>query len=106
MPFVELDNIETREIMPGFHGKLIHTDRMTFAFWRIEAGAVLPEHQHPHEQVAHLTKGKFELTVAGETRTVVPGQLVVIPGDTPHSGKAFTECEILDVFQPIREDYR
>ncbi|MEM7660178.1 MAG: cupin domain-containing protein, partial [Bacteroidota bacterium] len=83
-----------------------HTERMTIASWHIEAGAVLPEHQHPHEQVAYLTKGELELTVGGKTQRLVPGKVAVIPGNTPHSGRAITACEVLDVFQPVREDYR
>ena len=30
----------------------------------------------------------------------------VIPGGTPHSGRALTACRALDVFSPVREDYR
>jgi hypothetical protein len=30
-----------------------------------------------------------------------------IPGDVPHSGRAGPEgCTVLDVFQPVREEYR
>ncbi len=106
MIFTELSNIPSREIIPGFHGKMIHTDNMTFAFWEIEAGAPLPEHSHPHEQVAHMIEGEFEFTINGETKVVSPGMLTVIPGDMPHAGKAITACKILDVFQPVREDYQ
>ncbi len=51
-------------------------------------------------------EGSFELTVAGETQVLEPGSVAVIPGNAPHSGKALTECRILDVFQPPRDDYR
>lgn len=106
MIFTQLAEIPSREIIPGFHGKMIHTDHMTFAFWEIEAGASLPEHSHPHEQVAHMIEGEFEFTINGETKVVSPGMLTVIPSNMPHSGKAITDCKILDVFQPVREDYR
>lgn len=66
----------------------------------------MPEHSHPHEQVANLIAGKFEMTVAGETRTIEPGMVAVIPSEAKHSGRALTDCYILDVFYPIREDYR
>ena len=35
-----------------------------------------------------------------------PGTVVVIPPDVPHAGKAITDCWIIDVFHPVREDYR
>ena len=32
--------------------------------------------------------------------------VLVIPGDVPHSGRSHTHCKILDVFSPVREEYR
>ncbi len=101
-----LNAVSSYEFIPGFHGKMIHTERMTLAFWEIEAGANLPEHSHPHEQVANVLEGRFELTIHGETHVLEPGMVAVIPSDAVHSGRAITSCRILDVFQPVREDYR
>jgi len=106
MAFHTLDQIPSRELLPGYKVKFIHSEHMTLAYWVVEAGAALPEHSHPHEQVANVLEGEFELTVAGETRALVPGQVVVIPGDVPHSGRALTDCQLLDIFHPVREDYR
>lgn len=106
MPFQHLENTETREMMPGFQGKFVHTDRVSLAFWEIKAGAELPEHAHPHEQIAVVMEGRFEITVVGETQVIEPGLVVVIPGNALHSGRALTDCRILDVFQPPRDDYR
>jgi quercetin dioxygenase-like cupin family protein len=102
----QLDQVEAKEILPGFHGKMIHTPCMTLAFWQIEANASLPEHQHVPEQVVNMLEGEFELTVAGTPHILKPGDVLVIPPNTPHSGRAITACRILDVFHPVREDYR
>lgn len=106
MAFTSLTELETRELVPGFHGKMVHTEGVTIAFWEIEAGAELPHHVHPHEQVTTLLAGRFELTVADETRILEPGAVAVIPGDVPHAGRALVPCRIVDVFHPPREDYR
>lgn len=95
-----------REVIPGFHGRFIHSERMTFALWRIEAGAVLPEHNHPHEQVVHLYSGEFELVLDGVPHRCLSGSALVIPPGVRHSGRAITECAIMDAFAPVREDYR
>ena len=79
---------------------------MSVTFWRIEAGAALPEHAHPHEQVAIVMEGEFELTIDGETQVIRPGVTAVIPPNARHEGKALTPCRIVDAFYPIREDYR
>ena len=106
MPFVKLSDQPGREIVPGFTARFVHSEHMTFSYWQVKEGAVLPEHSHPHEQVANLITGRFEMTVAGETRIIEPGMVAVIPPDASHSGRALTDCYILDVFYPIRADYR
>ncbi len=106
MPFVSLDAVELREPMAGFKVRFVHSEHMTFAHWWIEPGAALPAHAHPHEQVAIVHEGRFELTIDGETQVLTPGVTAVIPGNAVHSGRALTFCRITDAFYPIREDYR
>ena len=106
MPLFNWNDIEERELVPGFRVRFVHSEQMTFADWAIEAGASLPEHAHPHEQVANILEGRFELTVGGETWILEPGTIGVVPPNVPHSDRALTDCRILDVFCPVREDYR
>lgn len=103
--FLDFDHIPEVEIMPGFHARMIHGDAVSVIRFRIEAGSVLKEHFHVHEQVTNVLAGQLELKVSGETRILGPGQSVVIPSNVPHSGKALTDCLVLDVFQPVRADY-
>ena len=100
------DQIEPRTVIPGFHGRFVHSATMTFVLWQIDAGATLPEHSHHHEQVVHLYEGEFELTVEGQTIRATRGTVFAIPGNATHSGRAITACRIMDVFCPVREDYR
>ena len=106
MPFVDLQQIESRELIPGFDVRFVHTESMTFAHWIVKAGAMLPEHFHEHEQVAHVLEGEFELTIDGQSQVLTSGAVGVIPSNAVHSGRAVTDCRILDVFHPVREDYR
>jgi quercetin dioxygenase-like cupin family protein len=101
-----LDEIEPQELIPGFTGKFLHTDSMTLVYWDIAAGAKLPEHAHYHEQVVNMLSGEFALTIEGVRCELKVGDVLVIPRNASHHGEAMTDCRILDVFQPAREDYR
>lgn len=106
MIFHNLNNLEKKELLPGIVGNLIHTDTMTIGYFNISKGAVLPAHSHIHEQVTSLLEGEFEMTVAGETQLLLAGSVATIPANVEHSGKALTDCKVIDVFNPVREDYK
>jgi quercetin dioxygenase-like cupin family protein len=106
MGFINLDQVTEKEIVPGYRARFVHSENMSLAYWDVDPGAELPEHSHPHEQIANVLEGQFELTVAGESRVLEPGQVAVIPSGLPHRGRAITACRLLDAFYPVREDYR
>lgn len=106
MPHYFLDKIAENQLIPGFKAKFVHGENMTLAFWEISEGAELPTHRHPHEQVAVSKEGIFLLKVEDEEHRMEPGSVVLIPPGAEHSGKAVTHCRLMDVFYPVREDYR
>ena len=106
MSFLQLNTITPAEPVPGFVGRFIHSDNMTVADWNIKDGSSFPEHTHHHEQIAFVLEGTFELTLGGETRVLTPGMVAIIPANMPHAGRALSDCHLLDMFYPVREDLR
>ena len=103
---MKLKEIDIKEIIPGLNGRMVHGEKITWAFWEIEKGAEVPMHHHIHEQIMHVQEGEFEFTLDGKTKNYGPNSVVVIPSNIPHSGIALTDCKIMDVFSPVREEYR
>jgi quercetin dioxygenase-like cupin family protein len=106
MSFVNLSDLSEKQLAPGYMARIVHADHLTVSHVKVEAGAPLPQHAHPHEQISILVEGEFEMTVAGETRTIKAGSDAIIPSNAVHSGKAITDCYIIDVFYPVREDFK
>ncbi|SEL14629.1 Cupin domain-containing protein [Maribacter orientalis] len=103
---LNLSNIPSKEIMPGYFGKLVHSENMSIAIWEVKKDAKVPEHAHMNEQIMHVMEGDFEFTLDGETKVYHSGDIVIIAPHLKHSGKALTDCKLLDVFSPTREEYR
>jgi len=101
-----LDDIQAKEIRPGFFGKMVHGDKSTLAFWEIKEGSVLEEHHHVHEQITHILEGKLQMKIGGEVFLLSEGIVHVIPSNMPHSAMALTDCKVIDSFAPARDDYR
>jgi quercetin dioxygenase-like cupin family protein len=106
MPFIELNSEKTKTLFPGFEGNFVHSENLTIAYWNIKKDSILPAHSHLHEQITHILSGKLELQIGNETKIVEPGIVAVIPPNIVHSGIAITDCMALDVFTPVREDYK
>ena len=106
MTFLDYGDITPREIAPGFSARFVHTNGMTVARVEVRADARLPQHAHPHEQLTTVLSGGRELPGGGEVKIMRAGLIAVIPGGVPHSARAVTACQVLDVFHPVRDDYR
>ncbi|MGY4537716.1 quercetin dioxygenase-like cupin family protein [Mucilaginibacter sp. UYNi724] len=104
--FRQFSDIDAKEIAPGFFSRLIHTTNNTINFIEVKAGNSVPDHQHVHEQMSFVLEGQFQLTVANEVQVLDSNKFAVIPSNVRHSGLAITDCRLIDVFSPVREDYR
>jgi quercetin dioxygenase-like cupin family protein len=102
-----LRDIKPRKPSDGVEMRIIHGERMTMVFFNLQPGSGIPEHSHPHEQMGTVLKGTLELTIAGEKRVVHPGEAYHIPTQIVHSGKCgHSPAEVLEVFAPVREDFK
>jgi len=72
---------------------------------RLEQGAVIPPHRHPHEQTGYMVSGQMDFLVDGEHFIAHPGDSWNIPGDTEHGATAIEESVVIEIFSPVREDY-
>ena len=103
---MKINDVEERELIPGSRVQFVHSQRMTVAYWQFQPDIDVPEHSHPHDQITNIIEGAFELTVDGESEVLRAGHYRVIPPNAVHSGRSITTCRIIDVFSPVRDDYR
>ena len=84
---------------------LVYGEKTLLTEFRLDQGAVLPKHSHPHEQTGYLVAGLLDLTIGEATYRVEPGGSWCIPGNVAHSGVAREDSVAIEVFSPVREEY-
>src|SRR5690348_1767801 len=62
-------------------------------------------HSHPHEQLVYVIHGHIRFTGGGRTFDARTGDSFVVPGGVEHQASAMEDSEVLDVFNPFREEY-
>ncbi len=94
-------------LFPGVEIRTNAGENLMLSVVTFEPHSVVPLHQHPHEQMGVMLTGRLRFTVGGETRILGPGDQWSIPGGVLHGVEALEEPAVaLDVFHPVREDYR
>jgi quercetin dioxygenase-like cupin family protein len=97
----------------GFQEKLNGVTLKTLTFGektllsniKLKRGAVIPPHQHPHEQTGFLLSGCLDFVINGEYFTAGPGDSWTILGNIIHGAEAREDSNVIEVFAPVREDY-
>lgn len=102
----QIKQLPAKELAPGLTGYYAHGNQMTLGLVEIKAGCDLPIHQHPHEQITYILEGQLDMNIGGEACTLTAGMYYVIPSNVPHGAVAITDCKVIDVFHPVREDYK
>lgn len=94
-------------IFPGVAIRTCAADKMMMSLVNLQPNSVVEPHQHPHEQVGMVLQGHAIFRVGGEEKTLGPGDLYRIPGNVTHQVIALDQpVQALDIFCPVREDYR
>lgn len=101
-----IKNISPKVLAPGITGYYTHGNQMTFGLVELKAGSNVPLHAHVHEQITYILEGQLDMIIDGENCSLTNGMYHVIHSNLPHSAIAKTDCKVIDVFSPLREDYQ
>ncbi len=105
--FKEAQSREPMELIPGARTRTFWGEHVLLSLVEIDAGAEVPNHTHPHEQAGIVVEGEMQMGIAGEERTLKPGDMYIIPGDVEHYARSQgTPVKVLDIFSPVREEFK
>ena len=103
---VKRDEQGQHELFPGVSISTCAGEAMMISAVKLEPKAIVPRHDHPHEQMGILISGELFFEIGDESLHLKPGDCWRIPGGVPHECRAGDDpVEAIDLFTPIREDY-
>jgi quercetin dioxygenase-like cupin family protein len=70
-----------------------------------EKGAVGALHHHPHTQITYIISGKFEFEIDGVKKIVEAGDTMLKMNGVEHGCVCLEAGKLLDIFNPMREDF-
>ena len=105
--FVDFGDLPEFELAAGVKGRPLFGEGAMLNLIEFEPGSTVPLHNHEHEQLGFVLQGTQVLIVDGKEHAMGPMQGYVLPGGVEHSAYCGPEgALVLDVFRPVREDYR
>jgi len=106
MSYFTIDQLEVKQPVDGVEIQIISGEKMMMVFFRMQPGAALPEHTHPHEQMGTVLEGELELVIDSQKKIVGPGEAYHIASNVIHSGRCLDRpTKVLEMFSPPREDF-
>jgi quercetin dioxygenase-like cupin family protein len=101
VPIETLNPLLARQFVTGTQAMLSRLD--------LKKGCLVPRHSHPNEQISWIVSGALMFHLGDESspieKIVRAGEILVIPGNLPHSAVALEDTVDVDIFAPPREDW-
>ncbi len=99
-------NVPIEKLEPGIERQMIVGQRLMVCRLRFAAHIVTPAHDHPHEQITLVERGRVRFTIGGEELIAEAGDALHFPSGCWHGATMLDEEVVLiDIFTPLREDF-
>ena len=104
--FIENNDVEWQPMAEGVSRKIMaYDDNLMMVRVSFEKGGVGSLHQHYHVQITNVESGKFEVDIGGEKKILQAGDVFYVPPNVMHGCVCLEAGVLIDVFNPMREDF-
>ncbi|AXE19835.1 cupin domain-containing protein [Runella rosea] len=98
LPWEVVDEKIKRKVMS-------YTNELMLVKVAFKQGGIGTIHQHSHLQISYVASGVFEVTIGDQTRNLKGGDVYFVPSNVLHGAVCLEEGLLVDVFNPMREDF-
>jgi len=72
----------------------------------LDKNSKVPLHSHKEHQIGYVIKGQLQFFTENEEFLAQKGESYVFESNEKHGAKILEDSEVIDVFNPPREDYK
>ena len=102
---IRLEDMPMEHLNPLLERQFVAGEKSMLARLILRAGCIVPLHRHENEQITYILEGALKFSLPHGEVIVRAGEILVIPGNVPHSAEALEDTVDLDVFCPPRADW-
>ena len=104
---VSIAKLPSLKLAEGIAAQALFGEGVMLMVVELDPGSELPKHEHPQEQLGVVLEGELRLVVSGTEHVLGKLDAYALAGGIEHSARAGNKgATVLDVFHPVREDYR
>ena len=98
--------IPVEQVADGIQRQMLVGSALMICRFRFKPFLVTPEHDHPHEQMTIVERGRVRFFIEGQERIASAGDVLHFPSHCWHGATMMDEEVVLiDIFSPLREDF-
>ena len=98
--------VPVEKLEEGIERQMIVGEKLMVCRLRFAPRIVTPAHEHPHEQITIVERGRVLFVIGAEERIAEAGDVLHFPPNSWHGATMLDEEVILiDIFSPVREDF-
>jgi len=104
---INKENIRPIKALEGvFRRTLMYNDSLMLCHFILEKNAEIPIHSHKEHQIGYVIKGRLKFITENSEFIAKEGDSYVFDSDEKHGALILENTEVIDVFNPSREDYK
>jgi len=104
---VSTNSVEPVKAFKGIYRKtLAYNSNIMLCHFFLEKNAEVPLHNHKEHQVGFVIKGRLKFFTENREFIAREGDSYIFDSNVKHGAIILEDSEVIDIFNPAREDYK
>ncbi len=100
-------DVQPIKFLEGIYRRtLVYDNNLMLCHFTLKENAEIPIHSHKEHQIGYIIKGKLKFLTENREFVAKEGDSYIFDSNEKHGAIILEDSEVIDVFNPAREDYK